>query len=145
MIRFLAGVVSALLLVAAGFFIWRSQAEQESLIPPAPDGAPIASPLRQPPQAEPPAAPARSREEARFARYDKNENGLIARAEMMESRRAAWSRLDKNGNGSLDFEEWAVRTSERFAKADADRDGNLTPAEFATTRPAARPKAKCAC
>lgn len=145
MIRFVAGVVSALLLVAAGFFIWQSQAEQESLVPPAPAAGALASPLRQPPIAEPPAAPEKSREEKRFARYDEDEDGRITRAEMLATRRPAWARLDKDGNGSLSFEEWAVSTSDRFAKADANRDGSLTPEEFATTRPKPRPKQKCAC
>ncbi len=145
MIRFFAGVVAALLLVAAGFFTWRSRAEQESLVPPAPPARLAASPLRQPPIAEPPSAPEASREEKRFARYDEDRNGLIARAEMLESRRAAWKKLDTDGNGSLSFEEWAVATAERFAKADADRNGSLTPAEFETTRPKPAPKKKCAC
>lgn len=145
MVRFFAGVASSLLLVLAGFFLWRSQAGQENPVPPAPEPTLLATPLKQDPLPEPPEAPAKSREERRFARYDKDENGLIARAEMMESRRSAWTKLDRDGNGSLSFEEWAVRTSDRFAAADANRDRSLTRAEFATTAPKPRPKQKCAC
>ena len=145
MMRFLGGAVSTLLLVAAGFFIWRGQAEQESLIPPAPEPAALASPLRQASSADPPAAPEKSREEKRFARYDKDENGAITRAEMLDTRRKAWERLDRDRNGSLSFEEWAVKTTDKFAEADRDRSGVLTPAEFATTRPKRQPKKNCAC
>jgi hypothetical protein len=35
MLRFVAGGVSALLLVAAGFFLWKSQARAEDPVPPA--------------------------------------------------------------------------------------------------------------
>lgn len=144
MLRFVAGVCSALLLVAAGFFLWRGQAEQEKLVPPAPQPRLLASPLRQAPP-EAPATADKSREEKRFGRYDKDENGLITRAEMMDSRRAAWTKLDTNGNGSLSFEEWAVATADKFAKADADHNGSLTAAEFATTAPKRSPKPKCTC
>lgn len=40
MLKFLLGAVSAMMLLAAGFFIWKSQAENESPIPPAPAAAP---------------------------------------------------------------------------------------------------------
>jgi Ca2+-binding EF-hand superfamily protein len=92
-----------------------------------------------------PAASEKSREERRFARYDKDTNGTITRAEMMETRRKAFEKLDANRDARLTFEEWAVATSDRFAKADADRSGSLTAAEFATTRREARPEARCSC
>lgn len=144
--RFVLGVLSALLLVGAGFFIWRGQAEEQSPVPPAPDTPRLATPLMQdqgPPP--PPAAPEKSREEKRYARYDKNNDGVITRAEMMDTRRKAFAKLDVNGDGRLGFEEWAVATSERFAKADADRSGGLSAAEFRTTRRETRPRANCAC
>ena len=142
MLRFLAGVVSALLLVAAGIFIWRSQAEADDGIPPAPPAA-LVSPLK--PGVAPPSAPDKSREERRFARYDANEDGTITRAEMMNTRRKAFARLDSNGDGRLDFEEWAIATSEKFTKADADRSGALNAAEFRTTKRESKPKPKCSC
>ncbi|MGF1549065.1 MAG: EF-hand domain-containing protein [Sphingomonadaceae bacterium] len=154
--RYLAGVASALLLVAAGFFLWQGDAVQEAdPVPPAP--GPTAEQLLEeaapPPVAkappdplpDPPEAPEKTREQKRFARYDKNEDGRITRAEMMSTRVSSWKRLDKNGDNYLTFEEWAVTTGDKFAKADADRSGALTPAEFATTRRKTRPKKKCAC
>lgn len=143
MLRFFAGVASALLLVAAGFFIWQGQAE-EDLIPPAPAAQTAPSPLGMQAPPAPPEAPAKSREEKRFDRADKNKDGRITRDELMEPRRKAFAKLDANGDGRLSFDEWAVKTSEKFAGADADRSGSLSRAEFATTAP--KPvKKKCAC
>jgi hypothetical protein len=147
MLRFLAGVVSTLLLVAAGIFIWRSQAEAEQAIPPAPKARTFAGSLlqQQPEAAEPPAASEKTKEQKRFARADKDDDGRITRAELLEPRRKAFAKLDTNGNGSLSFEEWAVKTVEKFAGADGDGSGWLTPAEYETTKPKARAKKKCAC
>jgi hypothetical protein len=149
MLRFLAGVVSALLLVGAGFFMWRSQAEHEQVIPPAPEARPYqASFLKQQPRPEmsdPPAASPKSKEEKRFARADKDDDGKIQREELLSPRRKAFAKLDKNGNGSLSFEEWAVKTVEKFAGADADGSGWLTPSEYETTKPKPAKKKKCAC
>lgn len=144
MMRFMAGVASALLLVAAGFFVWKSRAEQETLIPPAPTPAPFVAPLK--PAAarqEAPAAPAKSREQKRFARYDENEDGAITRAEMLGTRQAAFKKLDTNSDGRLAFEEWAIVTAEKFAGADKDRSGALNAAEFLTTRRETKPRCKC--
>ncbi|WP_106639281.1 EF-hand domain-containing protein [Allosphingosinicella vermicomposti] len=141
--RFLAGVGSALLLVLAGFFIWKSQAESENPVPSAPQPR-AAVPLLDT-MVEPPSAPEKSREEKRFARYDKDKNGTITRAEMLETRRKPFQKLDKNGDGKLSFEEWAVATSDKFAKADVNRDGTLNAAEFLTTKPKPAKKKKCAC
>lgn len=143
MLRFLGGVVSALLLVTAGIFIWRSQAEADDGIPPAPAPAALVSPLK--PGMEAPSAPDASREERRFARYDANEDGAITRAEMMNTRRKAFAGLDSNGDGRLSFEEWAVATSDKFVKADADRSGALNAAEFRATKRETKPKPKCSC
>ena len=148
MLRFIAGAASALLLVAAGFFLWKSQAENESPVPPAPP-APIQAnyltPVQQAQLPIPPAAPAKSKEEKRFARADKDDDGRITRAELLQPRQKAFAKLDTNGNGSLSFEEWAVKTTEKFARADADRSGWLSPKEYQTTAPKpAKPK-KCAC
>jgi Ca2+-binding EF-hand superfamily protein len=147
MLRFLAGVVSTLLLVAAGIFIWRSQAEAEQVIPPAPKARTFAGSLLQQHSeaAEPPAASEKTKEQKRFARADKDDDGRITRAELLEPRRKAFAKLDTNGNGSLSFEEWAVKTAEKFSGADADRSGFLTPAEYETTKAKTRPKKKCAC
>jgi hypothetical protein len=148
MLRFFAGVASTLLLVAAGFFIWKSRAETEQLIPPAP--APASSgflaPLKPQQRLEtPPEASPKSREEKRFARADKDDDGRITRAELLEPRRKAFAKLDVNGNGNLSFEEWTVKTADKFSGADADGNGALTPQEYEKTKPKARPKPKCNC
>lgn len=143
--RFLGGVGSALLLVLAGFFIWKSRAESEDPIPPAP--APRSAgmtPLLQT-LPEPPSAPEKTKEEKRFARADKDDDGRISRNEMLQPRQKAYAKLDKNGNGSLSFEEWAVSTIDKFEGADKDRSGWLTPVEFATTKPKPPKRKKCAC
>ena len=146
MLRFFGGVLSTLLLVAAGFFIWKSRAETEELIPPASKGAALVTPLKPgSTDTPPPSAPAKSREEKRFARADKNDDGKVTKAEMLEPRRKAFAKLDVNGNGTLSFEEWTVKTSEKFNSADADRNGALTSAEFETTKPKTRPKPRCSC
>jgi hypothetical protein len=140
--QFLAGGLAALLLVAGGLFWWKSLARADSPIAPPPRvaAAELAEPL-----AEPPRASEKTREEKRFARYDKDKNGAIARDEYLLNRRKAFAKLDTNGDGRLSFEEYAVKTSEKFAHADADRSGVLTPAEFATTRVVRKsaPKLNC--
>ena len=146
MLRFFAGVVSALLLVGAGFFIWKSRAERETIIPPAPQAAAFTGSVLKPASLpEPPAAAEKTKEEKRFARADKDDDGRITRAELLEPRRKAFAKLDVNGNGNLSFEEWAVKTVGKFEGADADDSGWLTAAEYETTKPKARPKPKCAC
>jgi Ca2+-binding EF-hand superfamily protein len=57
-----------------------------------------------------PSADPKSKEEKRFARADKDENGRIALAELVEPRRRPFAKLDVNGDGKLSFEEWAVKT-----------------------------------
>ncbi len=152
--RLLAGGLAALLLVAAGLFWWQSRAGQEPLPeallappPPAeidslPEGDADAMGAAPPMPGE---ASPQSREERRFARYDRDRDGRITRIEMLGSRTKAFKALDKDDNNLLSFEEWAVATADRFGTADADRDGALTPAEFATTAPkrSARPKCRC--
>jgi hypothetical protein len=93
---------------------------------------------------EPPEATPKSREEKRFARADKDDDGRITAAELFEPRRKAFAKLDTNGNGSLSFEEWAAKTVDKFRGADKDRTGWLTAAEYATTAPPP-PKRKPTC
>jgi len=146
--RFLAGSVAALLLVAAGLFWWegREGANHAALIAqplPPPRGDPLPgegdpNAIGKPPPM-PPSATARTREQKRFDRYDRDRDDVITRNEMLASRASAFRKLDKDGNNLLSFEEWAVATSDRFASADANKDGKLTRAEFATAAP--KPKA----
>ncbi len=143
--RYLSGGVAALLLVAAGVFWFTTRAENERS--PAPLAAlPAAETAAQEPLPDTvPEADPKTREQRRFGRYDKDEDGRITRAEMLVPRRKAFAKLDTNGDGVLSFDEWAERTTTRFDGADANRDGALTPAEFATTAPKRRAKPRCAC
>jgi hypothetical protein len=146
MLRFLTGVASALLLVTAGFFLWTSEAERDSPVPPAPEATRFAAPLRPQRPNQPPAASPKSKEERRFARADKNEDGRITRDEMLQPRRKPFEKLDANRDGRLSFEEWTVKTAEKFAGADADRSGWLSPREYEASKPKAKgPPRKCAC
>lgn len=150
----LAGGAAVLLLMAGAFFWWQGHATSgptpEAAIAPAPppaiEGLPEGDPDAvgtAPPM--PGEASPQSREQKRFARYDRDRDGVISRIEMMGSRVKAFKALDKDKDNLLSFEEWAVTTSDRFGMADADGNGKLTPAEFATTAPkrAAKPKCKC--
>lgn len=146
--RFAGGVVSALLLVTAGIFIWRAQAGTSSPIPaiPAAAGAATnAAPLGVADLAGPPTASEKTREEKRFARYDKDKNGAVGRDEYLASRQKAFAKLDTNGDGRLSLDEYAVKAVAKFTAADRDKTGALNAAEFATTRVVrkARPKPKC--
>lgn len=152
--RLLVGGMAALLLVAGGLFWWQGRASRDPLpqlamAPPPPpeiEGLPEGDPdaIGEAPPMPAEASP-QSREQKRFARYDRNRDGVITRIEMMSSRAKAFKALDTNGDNLLSFEEWAVATSDKFAKADADKDGKLNPAEFATTAPKRTVKQKCKC
>jgi hypothetical protein len=156
MLRFAAGAGAAMLLMLGGFFIWQSAAQSDtSLTAPdfvAPEFAGEeeggAAPAEEGP-AVPPASDARTKEQRRFDRADKDKNGAVALEELYQPRRKAFARLDLNGDGRLSFEEWAVRTSKRFSEADRNRNGALDRGEFATTAPRrrapSRTKAGCSC
>ena len=146
MLRYLAGVVSALLLVGAGVFLFRSSATAERPAAPAPRAA-LAAPQdgEDEDQVELPSASQLTREQKRFNRVDKDRNGQIAREEYLMPRRKAFAKLDRDGDGRLSFDEWAVKTTEKFAGADKDRSGSLTAAEFATTAVKRSPRARLRC
>jgi hypothetical protein len=146
MARILAGVAAFFLLLTGVFLIWQGRAE-ESTMPPAPNPrlAAIPGPLRLSAIRAAPEADAKSKEEKRFARADKDENGRISLTELVEPRRKAFSKLDLNQDGKLSFEEWAVKTIDKFEDADADQSKWLTPAEYAATGPKPRKKPVCSC
>ena len=141
--RFLAGVASALLLVAAGFFAWSAGGADQSLLPDAPAYAASPEGLADNPKA--PSAPEKSKEEKRFNRYDKDKNGTITQSEYLLSRQKAYAKLDTNGDGTLSFAEYGVKTVAKFSKADGDRSKSLNRVEFATTKPVrkAKPRPDC--
>jgi hypothetical protein len=146
MVRYVAGGASALLLIAAGFFIWRSGADAENAIPPAPPPRAAAFQGASGPRlGQVPAMSDQSREAKRFARSDRNRDGRITLDEQLQPRRKAFAKADRDGNGSLSFEEWTAPSAEKFAKADKDRSGWLDAAEYEASRPKpkARPKCKC--
>jgi hypothetical protein len=149
MIRWVAGGASALALVLAIFFVWKSRAQAHDPVPPAPAAVAAASSAPSGDDGEealPPAASEKSREEKRFARADKNKDGRIILAELLEPRRKAFDKLDTDHDGKLSFQEWTVKTSAKFGEADADHNGILNAVEYANTAPTRKPKpARCAC
>lgn len=140
MLRFFAGVGSALLLVLAGFFILQgiAQEDDEDAVPDAPiEQAEAAADSGAP--ATPPSADERTREQRRFDRADRDNDGRVTLEEMLYPRRRPFQRLDTNNDGRLSFEEWAVRTRTKYSGADANRDAALSRDEYATTAPRRRP------
>src|SRR6185295_12622244 len=110
-LRFSAGAGSALLLVAAGFFVWTSRAQQESgHIPDAPAAETAEAGVQSGSPAMPPSADDRTREQRRFDRADRDNDGRITLAELTYPRQRDFARLDTNHDGRLSFEEWGVRT-----------------------------------
>lgn len=142
-LRFLAGVAAAMLLMTGGLFWWKGAVQAVDPIP----AAPVAgmAPAEGAPVTDPPRASAKTREEKRFARYDKDKDGGVARGEYLASRQKAFAKLDVNRDGGLSFDEYSVKTIVKFASADGDRSGVLTPAEFLKTRVVRkeRPRVNC--
>jgi hypothetical protein len=144
--RFLAGAAACFLLLTGAFLLWQTRAEAPAQVPPPPPARPVSGPVLVPaalPKA--PEATAKTREQLRFSRADRDENGRIERAELLHPRRSSWQKLDVNGNGTLSFEEWAVTTITKFNGADRDRSGWLTPVEYATTAAPPPKKKSCSC
>ena len=145
MTRWIAGI-AAVLLIITGAVLALSGRAQEPGIPTAPPPRLAAAPTTMSPIPNAPVADAKSKEEKRFARADKDEDGRITLPELVEPRRKAFAKLDVNQDGKLSFEEWAVRTIDKFAEADSDKNKALTRVEYATTAPKPRPpKPACAC
>jgi hypothetical protein len=142
--RYLVGLASCLLVIVGAVLFWQARTDRAEAVPmpPPPQTVPSAlAPLPEPPEATP-----KSREQKRFARADKDDDGRITAAELYEPRRKAFAKLDVNGNGVLNFEEWAVKTIGKFEGADKDRSGWLTAAEYsATAPPPPKKKARCSC
>lgn len=144
--RWFALPVSAIL-IAVAVFAWRSDRAVAGLPPPpafAAEGrfaAPAAAPRTLAPVApEPPRATTEAR---RFARYDKDRNAGVTRAEYAASRQRAFAKLDLDRDGRLSFDEYSAKALTRFDAADSDQSGVLTRAEFATTATKRKPRADC--
>jgi hypothetical protein len=144
MARFLAGAAASFLLLTGAFLFWQSQAESSPTLPSAPSargaGASLFAASLQAPEAS-----AKTREERRFSRADKNKDGKIESDEIFAARHKAFAKLDTNGNGALSFEEWAAKTITKFQGADADHNGWLTAAEYSTTAPPPPKHKTCSC
>ena len=144
--RFLAGAAASFLLLTGAFLFWQSRAAEGPKFPAAPSPRGITSlftgsgePL------EAPEASAKTREEKRFSRYDKNKDGKVEADEYLAARRRNFDKLDLDRNGALSFQEYAVKGIDKFNSA-GGRKGWLTPAEFvATAPPQAKRKATCSC
>ena len=145
MTRMIAGALACFLMMTGAFLLWQGHAEgAPSLPPPPPDKSAPPSILAVKPL-EAPQGTAKSREEKRFNRSDRDNDGRIVLGELLDPRRKSYGKLDKNGDGKLSFEEWAHTTIDKFRGADGDRNGQLTRAEYATTAPKPHPKPKCGC
>jgi hypothetical protein len=145
--RVLVGTGSATLLLLAGFFAWKGFAQRnDNPVPGAPVQVETAA-LDDVPEipGQPPAADARTREQRRFDRADRDNNGNVTLEEMTFQRQRNFQRLDTDHNGQLNFQEWAASTLRKFADADANHDRALNRAEFATTAPRPRRTASARC
>lgn len=135
-----------LLAIVAVFFAWQAMAGRETPIPPMPAALAAVVGSQPAPTETLPEADPKTREEKRFARYDKDQDGAITREEYLANRRKFFARLDLNHNGTLEFDEYAVKAGEKFTAADKDKSGAMTPAEFLATAVKRKPKpaaAKC--
>jgi len=145
--RYLAGGGAALAMVGAGVLLMDRPSTSSVLpgVPPAQaGGAADTAEQADLPDTVPEASP-RTREQKRFARYDKNKDGAIAREEYLASRRKAYAKLDANRDGVLSFDEWAAKSTAKFAAADADKSGSMSPTEFATTAVKRKAARRTAC
>ena len=150
----LLALAGALLLLGGGVALWLSADRGEAIAATqVPASATIQEDAAQtlvPDLPAPEPQRKKNKEEQRFARADRNDDGRITQAEYLHQRRRNFDRLDRNGDGKLSFEEYAASGIAKFEKADANRDGMLLAAEFATTAPKPRAtqtasSAKCAC
>ena len=56
-----------------------------------------------------PEASAKTREEKRFARYDKDKDGKVEAMEYLAARQRNFAKLDLDHNGAPSFQEYAVK------------------------------------
>ena len=145
MLRFLAGAAAAFLLMTGAFLIWQSRAAEVPGLPNAPAPRAFSASMVSDGSLQAPEASAKSREEKRFSRYDKNKDGKVQEEEYLVARRRNFDKLDADHNGALSFQEYAVKGIDKFNAADHGRKGWLTEAEFATTAPPPPRHKTCSC
>ncbi len=151
--RRVAAAMAALAMLGGATALWLSADAQKvhANVPPLPATPPVQQELPTVAHSagdanigqylEAPVVPTRSREEKRFARADRDDDGRITQAEFLAQRRRNFDKLDVNGDGRLSFEEYAASGIAKFRKADSNNDRQLSAAEFATTAArAARPR-----
>jgi hypothetical protein len=144
LLRFLAGAATCFLLLTGAFLIWQSRAENAAGLPGAPAARAGTSLFGSAPL-EAPEASAKTREEKRFSRYDRNKDGKVEADEYLAARRRNFDKLDVDHNGALSFNEYAAKGIVKFNVA-GGRKGWLSPAEFvATAPPPAKRKSACSC
>jgi len=152
MIRYAMGAAAAVLLVLAGFFVWKGRASADPALPQSVKAA-VATSTPDAPAAHkrrashyPPAASDVDKAARRFARADRDKDGKIELPEMLAGRRKAFDKLDANHDGVLSFEEYTAKTRQKFNEADEDHNGWLSTTEYAETAPRRKPHAaRCAC
>lgn len=144
MLRFFAGVAACFLLLTGAFLIWQSRAASGPRLPDAPPARTASSlfggsEVLQAPEADP-----KTREQKRFARYDKDKDGKVEQAEYLAARRKNFDKLDVDHNGALSFAEYAAKGIEKFDAA-GGKKGWLTAAEFVATAPPPAKHKSCSC
>jgi hypothetical protein len=145
LLRFLAGAAACFLLLTGAFLIWPSRAEHASGLPSAPAARAAGNFSFDSGSLQAPEASAKTREEKRFARYDKNKDAKVEADEYLAARRRNFDKLDVDRNGALSFQEYAAKGIEKFNAA-GGRKGWLSAAEFvATAPPPPKHKLGCSC
>lgn len=143
--RWLAGGVAGVAAIGAGALLLTSRETPSVAALPAPPPEQAADAEQEALPASVPEATAKTREEKRFGRYDKDRDGRITRDEYLAARRKAFAKLDKDGDGRLSFDEWAVKATAKFDGADRDRSGAMDAGEFATTAVKRKTRAPLKC
>ena len=144
--RILGFVVALAGVLGAGLIVWRAPPVTQpaaALVVAAADADGRSADAPEPLAAPRSPMSDADREARRLARYDKDDDGAVNRAEYLVNRQKSFVKFDRNRDGRLDFEEFAVATAVKFTRADRNADNALSPAEFAST--AAKRKAKAAC
>ena len=144
MLRFFAGAAACFLLMTGAFLIWQSHAAERPSFPNAPAPRAFSASMVSDGSLQAPEASAKSREEKRFSRYDKNKDGKVEAEEYRAARRRNFDKLDLDHNGALSFQEYAVKGIEKFNTA-GGKKGWLSPAEFVATAPPPPKRKTCSC
>ena len=74
------------------------------------------------------------RQQARFARLDRNGDGFVTAAEFPRNGAGRVARFDVNRDGKVSRGELVEGALARFARLDADRDGQVTPQELTAAK-----------